>query len=71
MVSWCLLMTTEREKCANCRFWDGEFSDCLALCRRNAPVVIDDLNIEEYPGVWPETTGISWCGEWEKRSIPL
>lgn len=67
--------------CANCRFWKRLPSQTIhdnpttGNCQRRAPVMESfDLlqvvgDISEHLTVkkmWPITSAIDWCGEWEK-----
>jgi hypothetical protein len=62
-------MRSVRKRCNRCGWWeslDAECPDASGLCRRHAPkpTLSSELAVPSWSGVWPETDGADWCGEW-------
>lgn len=66
------------QRCENCRFWcysDGNDGMILGWCRRYPPSIVADQmpSVESdhytnpYTGIFPETSGTDWCGEWQGK----
>ena len=69
-------------KCKDCKFWhfqekeDIKFPDLPTItifngeCRRKSPAFMAGQFTDELEwaqGVWPDTTGDDWCGEFKPR----
>lgn len=62
-----------KEMCANCRYWNAqspparEYPDMYnrEQCRRHAPTISPHEPLWESRGVWPMTSGMDGCGDFE------
>jgi DNA-directed RNA polymerase alpha subunit len=68
-------------ECKRCRFWVQQAAeDVSGQCRRFPPAVphsaeqqkaLEETGAGMFTGVWPETLGVDWCGEFQvKEPIP-
>jgi DNA-directed RNA polymerase alpha subunit len=73
-------MSPEAE-CKRCRFWVQQAAeDPSGQCRRFPPTVphtpeqqkdVAESGAGVFTGVWPETLGVDWCGEFQaKEPVP-
>ena len=68
---------SEERACKQCRFWLQQAADDVSgECRRFPPSLAQtekqQASLEEtgagvFTGVWPDTLGVDWCGEFEAR----
>tara|TARA_R110002051_G_C8509905_1_gene466175 strand:- start:169 stop:405 length:237 start_codon:yes stop_codon:yes gene_type:complete len=66
----------EGEECRHCQFWDIQeddkknYFDKARECRKKSPVVArpDQAGyIKRSNYIFPSTSWMDWCGDWEKR----
>jgi hypothetical protein len=81
MDAWTLMIPgedgVEERKCKNCRFWVQQAEeDITGQCRRFPPTLSKTAPQQEameatgagtFVGVWPDTLGVDWCGEFQRR----
>ena len=69
-------MADERQ-CKGCRFWLRQAAEDLSgQCRRFPPslpqtekqqAALEETGAGVFVGVWPDTLGVDWCGEFRPR----
>lgn len=64
-----MIRDNELETCRTCRCWqryDGEGQDDrLGACRLHPPVIVDTTS-RLGRSTQPETSDVSWCGDWRE-----
>lgn len=68
----------EEPQCKACRFWLRQAPDDLSgQCRRFPPGLpqtekqqteLEATGAGTFTGVWPDTLGVDWCGEFQARA---
>jgi DNA-directed RNA polymerase alpha subunit len=68
---------TEELQCKRCRFWLRQAAEDLSgQCRRFPPSLpqtekqqdaLEETGAGVFVGVWPDTLGVDWCGEFQPR----
>lgn len=67
----------DERKCRNCRFWvQQDAEDISGQCRRFPPSLPQTAPQQQamqatgagtFVGIWPDTLGLDWCGEFQTR----
>jgi DNA-directed RNA polymerase alpha subunit len=70
----------EERRCKNCQFWMRQSDeDVSGQCRRFPPQLpqiekqleaMEATGASPFVGVWPDTLGLDWCGEFQARETP-
>ena len=70
----------EEPRCKNCQFWVRQAEeDVSGQCRRFPPELpqieaqleaMQATGASPFVGVWPDTLGLDWCGEFQPRETP-
>jgi DNA-directed RNA polymerase alpha subunit len=70
----------EEPRCKNCQFWVRQAEeDTSGQCRRFPPELpqleaqleaMQATGASPFVGVWPDTLGLDWCGEFQARETP-
>jgi DNA-directed RNA polymerase alpha subunit len=70
----------EERRCKNCQFWVRQAEeDVSGQCRRFPPELpqieaqleaMQATGAGPFVGVWPDTLGLDWCGEFQAREAP-